>query len=68
MNTFKKYAPVIGLAIVGALIVTAAVCGVLEPATAGLLITLTEIIYKASERTKNGVKKTLEAYARVRTA
>ena len=68
MNTFKKYAPIIGLAIVGVLIVAAAACGVLEPAIAGLLLTLTDTIYKASERTKNGVKKTLEAYARVRTA
>lgn len=68
MNTFKKYAPIIGLAIVGVLIVAAAACGVLEPEIADLLITLTTAIYTASELTKNGVKKTLEAYARVRTA
>ena len=68
MNTFKKYAPIIGLVIVGALIVAAVGCGVLEPEMAGLLMTSIGTIYEASKRTKNGVKKTLEAYARVRTA
>ena len=57
MNTFKKYAPIIGLVIVGALIVAAVGCGVLEPEIANLLTTLTTAIITAGERTKNGVKK-----------
>ena len=68
MNTFKKYAPMIGLAIVGALLVTAAACGVLEVGMAALIMSSIGLIYEASKCTKNGVKKTLEAYARVRTA
>jgi hypothetical protein len=67
MNTFKKYAPLIGLAIVGVL-VTAAVCGVLEVEMASLILSSIGLLYEVSKCTKNGVKKTLEAYARVRTA
>ena len=67
MNTFKKYAPLIGLAIVGVLL-TAAACGVLEVGMASLILSSIGLLYEVSKCTKNGVKKTLEAYARVRTA